>query len=87
VAKNKMSDLRDHLFETLEQLKDPEKPLEVERARAICSVSKQIIESAKTEVQYAKAVGAFPAGTFFDTNEARPQLTNGKPNGGGGDSK
>jgi hypothetical protein len=69
--------------ETLEQLKDPEKPLEVDRAKAICDVSKAIIESAKTEVQYAKAVGAFPVGTFFDTAEARPQLTNGKVNGGG----
>ena len=35
MAKNKMSDLRDHLFATLEALQDPDKPMDLERARAI----------------------------------------------------
>jgi hypothetical protein len=87
MAKNKMSDLRDHLFETLELLKDPEKPLDVERAKAICAVSGKIIDSAKTEVLYAKVTGAQPLSEFFEsaaTPPARPALkghVNGASNG------
>lgn len=54
MAKNKIADLRDHLFETLEALKDPDKPMDVKRAQAISSVAQAIIGSAKLEVQYLK---------------------------------
>jgi hypothetical protein len=47
--KNRIEDLRDHLFETLESLKDKDKPMEIERAEAICSVAGKIIESARAE--------------------------------------
>jgi hypothetical protein len=47
MPKNKMSDLRDHLFETLEALKDEEKPMDIDRANAVCQVASQLIESAK----------------------------------------
>jgi hypothetical protein len=33
--KNTLRDLHNHLFETLEALKDTENPMEVERAKAI----------------------------------------------------
>ena len=56
--KNTMSDLRNHLFETLEGLKDKEQPLELERAKAVCEVAQTIINSAKVEVDAAKAIGA-----------------------------
>jgi hypothetical protein len=49
--------LRDHLFETLEALKDKEAPLELERARAICNVAQTVINSAKVEVDYLRAAG------------------------------
>ena len=32
MAKNKIQDLRDHLFETLEALKDKDEPMDVARA-------------------------------------------------------
>jgi hypothetical protein len=54
VAKNKLTDLRDHLFETIEALKDPEKPMEVKRAQAISAVAQAIIGTAKLEVQYLR---------------------------------
>jgi hypothetical protein len=57
MAKNKISDLRDHLFETLEQLKDKEQPMELDRAKAICQTAQAIINSAKVEVDYLEAVG------------------------------
>ena len=39
MARNKISDLRDHLFETIEALKDPDRPMELERARTISAVA------------------------------------------------
>lgn len=60
--KNKISDLRDHMFAALERLGeeniDPEKlKAEIMRANAISDVGKVIVESAKTELLYAKITG------------------------------
>jgi len=67
--KNKISDLRDHLFEALERLKDPELNLdqEVTRAKAIREVGAVLIESAKVEVDFINAVGG--DGTGFIPQE------------------
>lgn len=52
MAKNKLSDLRDHLFETIERLKDPEEKetMTVEKAQAIADLGAVIVNSAKLEV-------------------------------------
>jgi hypothetical protein len=50
MARNKLEDLRNHLFEVIEMLKDGD--MEIDRARAIADVAAQINNSAKTEVQY-----------------------------------
>ena len=39
--KNKMTDLRNHLFATLEALQDTDNPMEIERAKAICQAQRQ----------------------------------------------
>lgn len=52
-----LEDLREHLFATLAALRDNTKPMEIERAKAIGDVAKQVIESAKAEVAYVKAIG------------------------------
>ena len=63
MPKNKITDLRDHLFMQMENLKDIDlsKPenhamlqLEVERARAMTNISNSILESAKIEVAFLK---------------------------------
>lgn len=58
MAKNKLSDLRDHLFESIEMLKnnsDPEadksEKMDLETAKRISDISGRIIESYKVEVQ------------------------------------
>ena len=77
--KNKIEDLRNHLFATLESLRDPDKPMEVDRARAIADVSKVLIESAKVEVDHLRALDALGvkvdgAGTgFISGNNLLPQ--------------
>jgi hypothetical protein len=68
MAKNTIADLRDHLFETLEMLKDPDKPMDIERARAVADVSQAIINTAKVEIDLVKAVSASAPGSrrFFN---------------------
>ncbi|HHW1673780.1 TPA: hypothetical protein ACUT9Y_005270 [Pseudomonas aeruginosa] len=65
--KNKIEDLRNHLFATIEGLLDEEKPLDIERAKAVAHVSSvppEIIESAKVEVKALEIIGA-PGGSTF----------------------
>ena len=60
MPKNKIEDLRNHLFETIEMLKDKE--IDVDRARAIADISKQIIDSAKVEIQFVESIGGKGSG-------------------------
>ena len=71
--KNKIEDLRNHLFETIERLKDDESPMDLDRAKTISEVSQTIINSAKVEVEFLKVTGG-TKDTGFITNE-KPTLT------------
>ncbi len=72
-----MSDLRNHLFETIEALKDEEKPMDLARANAVREVAQTIINSAKVEVDLMKAMdGTLEPGEFFDS-ELREGLEKG----------
>lgn len=74
--KNKLPDLRDHLFATIEHLLDDEKPMETDRARAVAEVAHQLIESAKVEVQFLRVTGAGADEStgFIPTDAERPRL-------------
>ena len=75
MARNKLTDLRDHLFETIEALKDPDKPMDVARAREISNVAQTIINTAKVEIDMMKAVDASSPGTsFFNLPEETREL-------------
>lgn len=52
--KNKIEDLRNHLFATLESLQDDEKPMDINRAKAIADVAQVIVNSAKIEVDFIR---------------------------------
>lgn len=72
--KNKIPDLRNHLFEVIEGLKDKDHPMDIDRAEAIAGVAQVIINSAKVEVDYLKAVGG--KGTDFIPSDSKaPALT------------
>lgn len=71
--KNKIEDLRNHLFATLEALADDEKPMEIERAKAISEVAQTIINSAKVEVDFMKVTGA-ELPKFFEGGQAVPAI-------------
>jgi len=55
--KNHITDLRDHLFATLEALRDKDEPMEIARAKAIANVAAQIVNSAKVENDYLRLTG------------------------------
>lgn len=66
---NKMTDLRNHLFATLEALQDQEKPMDIERAKAIAEVGKVLVDSAKVEVMFIKAMDGDVKSTGFIESE------------------
>lgn len=82
--KNKITDLRNHLFETIEALKDPDSTMDVPRAKVIANLAQTIINSAKVELDYLELTGqgtasaflALPAGAEPKPDQAR------KVNGG-----
>lgn len=59
---NKIEDLREHLFATLAALRDPEKPMEIDRAKAVADVAKVIVDSAKVENEHMKLTGTDGSG-------------------------
>ncbi|MBO3274165.1 hypothetical protein [Pseudomonas schmalbachii] len=80
--KNKIEDLRNHLFATIEGLLDPDKPLDIERAKAVAQVSQQLIESAKVEVKFLEVTGA-PGTGFIEPAPALPAPAHLRSAGGG----
>lgn len=74
-TKNKISDLRDHLFIQLERLNDEalskeDMEKEIWRADAISNAAGKIIESAKVEVDYIRVAGkAERVSNIFDTTK------------------
>lgn len=79
-TRNKIDDLRNHLFETLEALKDEEKPMDLDRARTIADVAKVLVESAKVEVNFLKVTGALRSTEFLpdgDVGRSTPKRLNG----------
>jgi hypothetical protein len=52
MPKDKIQDLRHHLFETIEMLKDKE--MDIATAKAIAEVSQVIVNTAKVEVSFIR---------------------------------
>lgn len=62
MARNKINDLRDHLFAALERLDNDELSTEelqkeLDKAEAVAQIGNVIIHSAKVEVDFLKATG------------------------------
>ena len=74
--KNKLSDLRDHLFTQLEAVReatDENLAKEVSRAQSVSDISRVLIESAKVEIDYYRHIGGEnSACTFIESKPALP---------------
>ena len=82
---NNIATLRDHLFDTLAGLRDKNNPMDIDRARAVCQVAKEITDTAKVEIDYQRVTGNATASGFLDVAplaipDARttPQIASGK---------
>ncbi len=77
--KNKIVDLRDHLFETIEALKDKDHPMDIQRAKAIANAAQVIVNSVKVENEFLKLTGGKGSGFVPDDAPALPKP--GEPSG------
>ena len=50
-----MDDMREELMQTLRDLRNRDRPMEVDRARAVAQVASVLVDSARAEVDYIKA--------------------------------
>lgn len=60
-----IEDLRTHLFETLNGLRDKEHPMDLDRAKAVADVARVVIDSAKVEVHFLEVTGAIKSTGFL----------------------
>lgn len=65
--KNSLTDLRNHLFEVIERLKDPQQNagMDVDVAQAICLAADKLLDSARVEIEYRKLVQTESDSTDF----------------------
>jgi len=70
--KNKLPDLRNHLFAALEALQDKDQPMDIARAKAIADVAQTIINSATVEVKYLAVTGGVKGTGFMDEDDKPP---------------
>lgn len=54
---NNIATVRQHLLDTLADLRNRDNPMDIDRARAVADVARVIVDSAKVEVDYIKATG------------------------------
>jgi hypothetical protein len=64
--KNKISDLRNHLFQVLEELNDPDSNYDIAKAKAVADVAQVIINSAKIENDFIRITGASHGTGFIE---------------------
>lgn len=69
-----IADLREHLFSTLDNLRDKTNPMEIDRAKAVAEVAQTIINSAKVEVEHLKATGSTGGSGFMAMADATGKL-------------
>ena len=80
MAKNRIENLRDHLFEQLEKLNDDslvstDLRSEIDRAKAMSGLAKEILQSSKIEIEFMKVVGGRDTNTdFIQINQNAKQL-------------
>lgn len=86
MAKNTMDDLRNHLFETIEMLKNnsdpkasPNEKMDVETARQIAETAQVIINSRKTEVDLIGIIAKSPNYSLAQKLADSTKMLSGEP--------
>jgi hypothetical protein len=73
-SRTKLNDLRDHLFETLEAVKDGS--MDIDRAKMITQVAGTIIDTARVEIKFMEVIGGVDdaSGFFPGSKRSAKQL-------------
>ena len=74
MPRNKITDLRNHLFEVIEKLQEGD--IDLDHAKAIAEVGAVLVETAKVEVQFLRTVKGGMLSGFWD--DSTKNLPNGK---------
>lgn len=67
-----ITEVRRHLFDTLNRLTDKQAPMELDRARVVVDVAQTLINSAKVEVEFLRVTGADTSG-FLGGGDLTPK--------------
>ena len=68
-ASNDIKKLRNHLFQALDEISDPNAKPDYDRLKALNELSQTIISSAKIEVDFLNAVGGLGTGFIVETTK------------------
>ena len=74
------ADLRNLMFIQLEALVNPQKEVDLDRARMVCDTGQVIVNAARAEVEYIKATHGVVTSPFFEEQEGveeRPYIEQG----------
>lgn len=77
---NHISTVRQHLLDTLADLRNRENPMDIDRARAVADVATVLVNTAKVEVEYLKATNQTST-PFLEVPPDAPYASEGLPNG------
>lgn len=69
---NNIQTLRDALFDTLRALRDDKNPMEIDRARVVCEVARELTSTAKVEIDYLRVTSSTTGSGFLGANTAAP---------------
>ena len=80
MARNKLSDVRDHIFMALERLSDEtltndQINVEVDKAKAISQLAGTLIQSAKVEIDFINATGILESQSDLFKSVTQNKLT------------
>lgn len=64
------ADLREHLFATLDALRDKENPMDVARAKAVSDVAQTLINIARVELDYLRQIDGDKSAFIAVENDA-----------------
>ena len=68
MPKNKIIDLRNHMFDTIERLLDEENPMDLDRAETVAKVGQVIVNTAKVESDFLRHIGSGQS-KFFENQQ------------------
>lgn len=70
-----MDEVRQSLMDTLKDLRNADKPMEVDRARAVAQVASVLVDTARVEVEFLKVSQGHKSS--FIAPEPKPELPSG----------